>query len=91
MSTLGVSKRSRAIIVKTESAARRTLADDLRLEDAALHRRFIAATAPKRPLSLDEARQLSERMTRTLGPAARRFTRAQCEEFLDHDIKALPQ
>jgi hypothetical protein len=43
-----------------------TLADDLRLEDAALHRRFIAATAPKRPLSLDEARDLSERMTDTL-------------------------
>jgi len=39
----------------------RTLADDLQLESAALHRRVIDATAPK-SMSLDEARQLSARI-----------------------------
>lgn len=38
-----------------------TLADALRREEEALHRRFVWHTRPKRPLSLDEAIALSKR------------------------------
>ena len=39
-----------------------TFADELRLEQEALARRFVFHTRPRGTLSLDEARALSERM-----------------------------
>lgn len=68
----------------------RSLADDLQLEGAALNRLVIAATTPKRPLSLDEARQLSARMTNTLcpkiGAAQWTCTRDECTCHLKESI-----
>jgi len=42
---------------------KKTLADELREEEQRARRRFIHATRPKRPLTLDEARELCERIT----------------------------
>jgi hypothetical protein len=44
--------------LKTE----RTLADDLREEEELARRRFVHATRPKYPMSMEEAMKLHERM-----------------------------
>lgn len=41
---------------------KKTLADDLRAEEQRARRRFIHATRPRRPLTMDEARELCERI-----------------------------
>ena len=68
----------------------RPLADDLRLEGAALNRLVIAATAPK-SMSLDMARKLSARMINTLcskiGAAQWTCTKDECTCHLKETIK----
>ncbi|CEG08699.1 hypothetical protein BN961_02117 [Afipia felis] len=40
----------------------RTLADDLREEEELARRRFVHATRPKHPMTMEEAMKLAERM-----------------------------
>jgi hypothetical protein len=40
----------------------RTFADELRAEEELLRRKFVYATRPKRPLSMEEAEALHRRM-----------------------------
>ena len=48
--------------VVTGPAAPRTLADELRAENARLQARFIHHTRPKRPLTFEEAAELARRV-----------------------------